>query len=53
MNREVRARCAVCGQWNHADVEVCPACGTRHPGREATREHTFQTFWPFMMGWSG
>ena len=28
MNRETRARCAGCGQWNHCDVEVCPTCGT-------------------------
>jgi hypothetical protein len=53
MNREQRARCAVCGQWNRADVEVCPACGQRHPGREDPREQVFRDFWPFVMGLAG
>ncbi len=48
MTRTGRA-CAVCGAWNHVDVVVCPACGTKHPGRQEPREQVFNQYWQFTL----
>lgn len=53
MGRPGHVACSACGNWNHPDVAVCPACGVRHPGREGLREQVFQTFWPFVIGAAG
>lgn len=45
-----RVACTVCGQRNHRDTLVCPACGARRAGAEDLRRQAFQVFWPLTLG---
>ncbi|MCO5167930.1 MAG: hypothetical protein M9894_16425 [Planctomycetes bacterium] len=50
MAHDARVACTVCGQRNHPDTLVCPACGARRAGFEDPRQRAFEVFWPLTLG---